>query len=59
MVEMSAFERSAILVGAQVNEVFGGVWLSISIELEDEITNMLASLADSQEDMRVGMYCSK
>ena len=56
---MSAFERSAILVGAQVNEVFGGVWLSISIELEDEITNMLASLADSQEDMRVGMYCSK
>ena len=56
---MSAFERIAILVGAQVNEVFGGVWLSISIELEDEITNMLASLADSQEDMGVSMYCSK
>lgn len=56
---MSTSERSAILVSAQVNEVLGGVWLSISIELEDQITNMLASLTHRQENMGVGIYSSE
>ena len=54
LVEIAAGVGVALAAFAERLERFRGLWLSLGVELEDEVADALVTLSNSEVDFRVG-----